>query len=304
MVPVPAGYPIERRTGPLIVAYLLNWGLFGTLSVQLYLYYLAFPNDRKITKYIVYGIYIIEFVLTILITHDAFKIFGYGFGDSDALTDGDFNYLVIPIMGGIAASVVQAFYAYRIFILSRSRIIPAFIICVSLTSFVAAVITGVYTFQEGAIANIKSRRVSVGLSCGGYALCDVSIAVCMTYYLTRSKTCFRRTQILVTKIILLTIETGSVTAIAALAIIVLFFAFPHQTFYITPTWVIAKLYANTCFMVLNSRIRIIGGRDTHTSSTDMEITTTMMRDIASHSTSDETSRMTEKTQDGDMSLLA
>ncbi len=37
-------------------------------------------------------------------------------------------------------------------------------------------------------------------------------------------------------------------------------------------------------MVLNSRIRIMGGRDIYTSSTDMEITTTMMRDITSHST--------------------
>ena len=44
-----------------------------------------------------------------------------------------------------------------------------------------------------------------------------------------------------------------------------------------------KLYANTVYMVLNSRIRVMGGRDTYTSSTDMEITSTMMRDITSHS---------------------
>ncbi len=35
-------------------------------------------------------------------------------------------------------------------------------------------------------------------------------------------------------------------------------------------------------MVLNSRIQIMGGRDTYTFSTDMEITTTMMRDTTSH----------------------
>ena len=45
-----------------------------------------------------------------------------------------------------------------------------------------------------------------------------------------------------------------------------------------------KLYANTVYMVLNSRIRITGGRDTYTSSTDMSITTTMIKDITSHST--------------------
>ncbi len=46
-----------------------------------------------------------------------------------------------------------------------------------------------------------------------------------------------------------------------------------------------KLYANTVYMVLNSRIRILGGRDTYTSSTDMIISagSTMIRDTNSFS---------------------
>ncbi len=67
--------------------------------------------------------------------------------------------------------------------------------------------------------------------CGASPLCDIVIAVCMTYYassfslsvifidvdaisqLIMLTTNFRRTQMLVTKIIRLTIETGSVTGI-------------------------------------------------------------------------------------------
>ncbi len=46
-----------------------------------------------------------------------------------------------------------------------------------------------------------------------------------------------------------------------------------------------KLYANTVYMVLNSRIRILGGRDTYMSPTDMVISTgsTMIRDTNSQS---------------------
>ncbi|KAK0495094.1 hypothetical protein EDD18DRAFT_1355093 [Armillaria luteobubalina] len=44
-----------------------------------------------------------------------------------------------------------------------------------------------------------------------------------------------------------------------------------------------KLYANTVYMVLNLRIWIMGGWDTYTSSNDMEKTTTLTRDIPSHS---------------------
>ncbi|KAK0241101.1 hypothetical protein EDD85DRAFT_389460 [Armillaria nabsnona] len=315
---------VERLSGPLIVGYLLHWGLFGTLSVQLYLYYLAFLKDRQFLKYVVYGIYIVEFAQTILVSHDAFAIFGYGFGDIEALTNIHFNWLVVPIMGVITASVGQGFYAYRIYILSRSRIVPAFVICVSLISFVAAIITGVYMFQASDITKLNHQKtsISLGISAAGYALCDIVIAICMTYNLMRHNTGFPQTRILITKLIRLIIETGSLTAVVALAVLILFFAFPHQTFYVTPVLVISKLYANTIYMVLNSRIQIIGGRDVYTSSIDMEITTTMMRDTTSHSTQgaqrttvvaitkevfssdDEMGRMDEKPQDGDMSLLA
>ncbi|KAK0486452.1 hypothetical protein IW261DRAFT_1604592 [Armillaria novae-zelandiae] len=281
MQPVPAGYPIAKLSGPLIVAHLLHWGLFGTLSVQLYLYYLAFPMDRKFTKYLVYGIYIIEFSQTMIFTHDAFATFGYGFSDIEALTGMYSFWFTAPIMSSVSACIGQIFYAYRIFILSKSPIVPIFIICVSLTSLVGGIITSVWLFPADNVIELNNPRISVtvGILCGAAALCDVIIAVCMTYYLLRSNTGFRRTQMLVTKLIRLTIETGSMTAVVALLSFVLFFAFPHQVFYGTPTLIVAKLYANNVYMVLNSRIRIIGGRDTYTSSTDMSITTTMIREM-------------------------
>ena len=70
------------------------------------LYYLAFPNNRRFIKYLVYGTYIVEFVQTILLTHDAFAMFGYGFGDLDALTDVQFCWFIaIPIMSAVSASL-------------------------------------------------------------------------------------------------------------------------------------------------------------------------------------------------------
>ncbi|KAK0236406.1 hypothetical protein EDD85DRAFT_640199 [Armillaria nabsnona] len=287
MQSLPAGYMKEQLTGPIIVGGLLNWGLFGTLSVQLYLYYLAFPNDRQFTKYLVYGIYVIEFVQTVLIARDVFATFGYGFGDMDALTRVNLSWLTIPIMGAVSACVGQGFYAYRILILSKSRIIPIFIICILLTNSVASIFTSIYAFQAGIITKLNTQKIhiAVGISCGAAALCDIIIATCMTYYLMRSTTNFRRTRMLVTTIIRLTIETGSVTAVAALLNFVLFIALPYQTSYATPGLLVPKLYANTVYVVLNSRFQIIGGRDTYMSSDDMSLSTTMIRDI-SQSTED------------------
>ncbi|KAK0223760.1 hypothetical protein IW262DRAFT_1458792 [Armillaria fumosa] len=267
MQPVPVSYPIAELSGPYIVAGLLNWGLFGTLSVQLYLYYLAFPNDRQPLKYLVYDIYVTEFMQTMFVAHDIMN----------------FLWITVPIMSTIVSCVGQVFYAYRIFILSKSRIIPISIICVSLTSSVAAMITGVYAFQAGTVLKLGDRKTSIaiGIWCGASALCDILIAICMTYYassfdisLMRSNTGFHRTRVLVTKIIRLTIETGSATAIVTLLTFILFIGFPGHTYHPAPALLVPKLYANAIYMVLNSRFQIIGGRDTYMSSTDMSITTT------------------------------
>ncbi|KAK0196100.1 hypothetical protein F5146DRAFT_317764 [Armillaria mellea] len=286
MQPIPAGYPIETLSGPLIVAYLLHWGLFGTLSVQLYLYYLAFPNDRKFTKCLVYGFYLVAFIQTMAFTYDAFATFGYGFGDLEALTGMYSNWFTVTILSSVSACVGQSFYAYRIFVLSKSQIVPIVVICVSLTSFVAGIITGVFCFPADDVTELVSPRMSiaVGILCGASALCDIIIAICMTLYLMRGNTGLRQTQILVAKLIRLTIETGSVTAVGALLTFILFFAFPHQTFYQAPALLTSEMYANTVIMVLNARIRIMGGRDIYTSDTDMIITTNMIRDMIFQST--------------------
>ncbi|KAK0221082.1 hypothetical protein EDD85DRAFT_960605 [Armillaria nabsnona] len=284
MQPVPAGYPVAELSGPYIVGCLLNWGLFGTLSVQLYLYYLAFPNDSRLLKYLVYGIYVIESVQTILVAHDTIAMFGYGFGDMDALTRLNYNWITVPITSAVAAGMAQVFYAYRIFVVSRSRIIPIFIICISMTSSVAATIAGISAFQAGIITKFNTRKIlslSGCIWCGASALCDIVITICMTHYASS----FSLPDIFI-DIIRLTIETGSVTAVVALLNFVLFIALPHQNSYMTFGVLVPKLYANTVYMVLNSRFQIIGGRDTYMSSTDMSVQTMMISDITSHSAED------------------
>ncbi|KAF9062531.1 hypothetical protein BDP27DRAFT_1336480 [Rhodocollybia butyracea] len=254
-----------------IVAYLLHWGLFGTLSVQTYLYYLAFPNDRRTVKCIVYGIFIIEVVQTILVTHDAFSIFGYGFGNFDSLTNVHLDWFTVPVMSGVVAFAGQAFYAYRIGILSRSKMVPSLILLVSLVSSVAAFMTGVYSFQIGnviTLAQSSKTSIVVGIWCGAAALGDIAIAVCMTYYLSHRDSGYSSTHSIVAKYIRLTIETGSVTALIALLNVILFFAFPGKGYYGTPALLMPKLYANTVLVVLNARMKILGGRGVYTSTFD------------------------------------
>jgi len=55
------------------------------LSVQVYIYYLCFPADKWHTKALVYAVYIIEIVQTVIVTEDSYNAYASGFGNVSVL---------------------------------------------------------------------------------------------------------------------------------------------------------------------------------------------------------------------------
>jgi len=103
------------------------------------MYYLAFPTDPKRNKFLVYSIFILEVMQTIIITQSAFHVFGEGYGNLAIFYSIKLTWLSVPIITGIGrhciakyhristyethavAFIAQTFYAYRISVLSQSR---------------------------------------------------------------------------------------------------------------------------------------------------------------------------------------
>ncbi|KAJ7731354.1 hypothetical protein B0H16DRAFT_203023 [Mycena metata] len=261
------GFAIVEVSGPLLLAFSLHWALFAVLTVQLYLYYQAFPNDRVFTKGLVYTVYCLSLVSVILSTIDAFSTFGYGFGDPSALNTAHFAWLVGPVFTGMVACIVQSFYAFRLYRLCNSRIVPAILVFAALGLCAIGISDGVSDHKASRtnLAKLKFNfpaiaTITTVLFLVGTALVDITIAGCMTYYLTKNDTGFRRTHALVTKLIRLSIETGVITALVVILILALFFGVPGKAYYVVPGSSISTVYANTLFAVLNSRFQILNGR--------------------------------------------
>ncbi|KAF8639118.1 hypothetical protein AX17_001733 [Amanita inopinata Kibby_2008] len=243
-------------------------------------YYMAFPNDRLVVKSLVYGVFLLGIVQTVFAAHDMFKVFATGYGMIGTLDDIHFLWLTIPVLGGITGCIGQLFFAYRISLLSGSPIIVGLIVLLSVCALTAAVYTGVEMYMEEKLAIVfqsTESYVAYGLWNASAALCDVLIAAFMTYYLSRKSTAFRSTNRLITKLIRLTIETGLLTATAAITCVIFLVGLRHNrlaAYFAVPGIPISKLYSNTLLAILNSRARIYGGRnppaDFHDSSSPWE----------------------------------
>ncbi|KAK7049801.1 hypothetical protein VNI00_005231 [Paramarasmius palmivorus] len=233
-----------------------------------HLYYMAFPNDRRLAKVLAYGTFIFEVVQTALTTQSAYSAYASGFGNLETLLSLQTTWLAVPVMGAAIAFVGQLFFAWRIYVLSKSLSIPCIVTATlehqfSITSLVCGIFTGIYALEGRTVTHIKTRDETIfaALWCTSSALCDLIIAASMTFYLLKIKNGFRRTEAMITKLIALVIETGTMTAAVVSVFIVLYLLVPQTTYYATVSLIIPKTYANTIFVILNSRMQIKNGRN-------------------------------------------
>ncbi|KAJ8087667.1 hypothetical protein PM082_006502 [Marasmius tenuissimus] len=94
----------------------------------------------------------------------------------------------------------------------------------------------------------------------GSAICDILITLSMTYVLSKANSTYKETRDLIRRLIILTMETGALTALATTVDIIILLGFPKQTVHVTFTLTLAKLYSNSLLVVLNTRLVIPGSR--------------------------------------------
>ncbi|KJA15208.1 hypothetical protein HYPSUDRAFT_220158 [Hypholoma sublateritium FD-334 SS-4] len=268
---------LQTITGPPLLCIILNSGLFGVLSTQVYIYYQAFPKDKKLLKCLVYGVYLLETAQTIFLTQTAWRMFAHGFGDISGINAIGTSWLSVCVINGIVAFLVQSFYAYRLSVISQSRILTGLIMVLAVTSLAGSIGTGIDSgsvklFTEF-ISHRKKSYTIVGIWEGAASLCDATIAILMTYYLKRfiHQGGARQTQQVVSRIIRMTIETGTLTATVSIVSLALFYIPQLQGFYEVPLASLAKLYSTTLLVVLNSRVKM-GIISESTTWRDVEVT--------------------------------
>ncbi|KAJ7136011.1 hypothetical protein C8R44DRAFT_976737 [Mycena epipterygia] len=251
--------PIPPNIGSIaasqLIGSLLNFYLFGVLSVQIYVYRMCFPKDKTSIKSLVYIIFFFMALSTCLNAADAYFWYASGFGNLIQFSQAHISPFYTPIMGSIIALIIQLFFCYRIWIIKSTALYLSIAIAfISVIQAIGGLGGGIKAYVAANQDHDEVRTVLVYMWLIGDALADVMIAGSMTFLLTQaSHQNHRQTNDFVKRIVRLIVETNAFSAGVAILGLILFAGVPGTNYFVCPTMVLPGIYANTLLVTFNNR---------------------------------------------------
>ncbi|KAF8309215.1 hypothetical protein DL93DRAFT_2085985 [Clavulina sp. PMI_390] len=165
----------------------------------------------------------------------------------------EFSAFILTI--GIASTTTQSFYSWRINRLLGKRWLSTLIyvlaaiqmLCVTGVATGDSIITSFLDFQRA-----KPVRIIVMIWMTIAPITDLFIAGLLVWFLRRSRTGFRKTDSILNRLALLTVQTGAITAVAALLGLLLFLTVP-DFFHLIFIFTLPEFYGVCMLASLNAR---------------------------------------------------
>ncbi|KZP05241.1 hypothetical protein FIBSPDRAFT_1054207 [Athelia psychrophila] len=242
----------EIALGPMFIGTIFNIVLYGIMITQVYLYFNTYQKDKRWIKCLVVFLLFADTVNAVFDLVYVYQSLVVHFGDQEYLTRANWIFATDPAMTGIIAASVQFFFAWRVKVVTNSKIATAVVVLCSLISLLSAIGTSIAVGLIPMFTEFVKFEVIVILWLVSAAVADICITISLCYHLQQRKTGFSATDDIVNKIIKLTVQTGAVTAICA-TIDVIVFCVDNTGTHLIFNVPLSKLYTNSLMSSLNAR---------------------------------------------------
>ncbi|KAJ7590148.1 hypothetical protein C8J56DRAFT_1048317 [Mycena floridula] len=243
----------EEIYAPFLVGVFFSTLLYGINVVQVFTYYgHSSKKDSSWLRGLVFFLFICVTASTALNMVAVYLPLIRKFGQVDRVLP---LYLrTEPMMTSIVSMPVQLLMAWRIMIVTQTRVWTCIIVVISLVSFGTSISTTVYLELRPAFSQFPSFRASPVTWLVSSAVADVLITGVLVYSLHEKKSGFNTSlDLYVNHIIRLTIQTGALTALFTLSDALVFIAVKDTTIFFAWGLSLSKLYLSTILSSLNAR---------------------------------------------------
>jgi hypothetical protein len=264
MIPLSKLIDLPNTFGATLIGALASAMLYGLTTLQTYLYYVSYPKDAQGTKILVAFIWVLDTVHFAFISLTVYFYLVTNYFNPAGLVDGHWSLFLSVMVNSIIACVVQSFFIIRIFRLCHKKIrwwVASVLGTLVFCHFAFGLETVSFMFIKKELSKIPSINLIAATPFAIFAvLSDILIAGCLCYLLHGSRTGFRRTDAIVTTLIVYAINRCLLTSVVAVLEVIVFTIMPHSLWFLAIDFVIGKLYANSLLATLNSRASVRAGQ--------------------------------------------
>ncbi|KAJ6460997.1 hypothetical protein C8R45DRAFT_537013 [Mycena sanguinolenta] len=252
-VVVPA---MDNTLGALEIGVLVSYMLFGVTTIQTYIYYHRCPYDSPKLKALVAFIWVCESAHAICIAHALYTYTIIGYGHPERLAYAlPKTILVSSFLTAIISAMVQGFFVFRTYIITKNRYICFIILGMMFLRLLSAGALSFIGMEMTLLVQFEKRWGWLGLlALTVSATIDSIIAVILVVSLyNQSRGVHKRTTALVDKLIAWTIETAAITSVSSIITFLCFVTMTHNFIWLGVQVVSSRLFSNSLLASLNSR---------------------------------------------------
>ncbi|KAJ7485052.1 hypothetical protein B0H11DRAFT_1149382 [Mycena galericulata] len=255
MAPTPA-FNADITLGAFQIGALISYVLFGVTTTQTYIYSGRFPGDPLKIKLLVLFVWLCELAHAICIGHTLYVTTITDYGHPERLARAPASLGAALFFSGFVGTCVQCFFTTRIYTFGKSLFLSSVCWFLSLLRLVFSITGFVFALRMNTLAEYEAQfgwLLSTILIVG--AVVDLTIAASMVYYLSmhRNRIEYKRTIVVMDKLIKWTIETGVVTSAGAITTLVCFLTMKTNFIWLGCFAVMARLFSISLFASLNGR---------------------------------------------------
>ncbi|KAJ7175970.1 hypothetical protein C8R46DRAFT_1189106, partial [Mycena filopes] len=245
--------PAEVAHGPMFLGFAVNCVLYGLMILQTHVYFINNSKDPAWMRIFVLCIFCLDTLNTVFDFVYLYQSLIIHFNDPSYLQNATWVFATDPALTALIAFLVQGFFAWRVKVLTNNDpYLYLIIVGCAIAGLFAGIATTVYAFIVPAFIKFQIAKPFVVVWLASDVLADGAITVILSLHLRRRKTGFKSTNLLVDRIIRMTVHTGLITSVCATLDLILYLANPtglHLIF----NFPLGKLYTNSLISSLNHR---------------------------------------------------
>ncbi|KAF7321123.1 RNase III domain-containing protein [Mycena chlorophos] len=259
-IPV-TGINIAEAFGPAWLGYAASLVMFGMSLVQANNYFRASGKDLLFVKLSAVAMILMNIGSTSLDLSIFWNWIVIHYGDVQQFKAINTQIAADCFIAGGISFLAQIYFLYQIHHVKPKgtwpRVLLSSLLVLAIIGFGFGMGCAVVMMMDPTGQHYETKfQVTFGVAKGANSVVDIVATIMMCKYLTDAKTGIKSTSDLLDALSVVFMNRGAAVMIVQCFAFIMFFAFSSNTYWRAPHMLLTKLYVNTFFAIINSRISL------------------------------------------------